>query len=144
MSAFIVSEKTMNLAVDAMRRATAHDTTLRAKFPGLDRERGPFVALLGESDSVLTALGFRLYEMNADAVEARYHERQEVPVFRYSNRAHLASDVEAFKALRCLLYQCSEGNVPESELYRDAERAGHVLAEHIVRDLPAYNAAPWG
>lgn len=52
--------------------------------------------------------------------------------------------MQALKSLRCWLYQCSEGNVPEQPLFKALERYAGDLAFHIVAELPGWNAAEWG
>ena len=44
----------------------------------------------------------------------------------------------------CLLYQCSEGNVPNGRLFNELNRAAGELAQAIVQDLPEYDQASWG
>jgi hypothetical protein len=55
-----------------------------------------------------------------------------------------AAPVEQFKAMCCLLYQCSEGKVPNTPLYGELNRAAGELAQRIVEDLPEYYKASWG
>jgi hypothetical protein len=52
--------------------------------------------------------------------------------------------IEQFKAISCLLYQCSDGNVPNSPLYYELSHAAGELAQRIVQDLPEYDKASWG
>jgi hypothetical protein len=52
--------------------------------------------------------------------------------------------MEQFKAIHCLLYQCSEGKVPTSRLYDELNHAAGELAQRIVQDLPEYDKASWG
>ena len=52
--------------------------------------------------------------------------------------------MEQFKAIHCLLYQCCEGNVPNSPLYDELNHAAGELAHRIVQDLPEYDKASWG
>ena len=46
--------------------------------------------------------------------------------------------------MSCLLYQCSEGKVPNRRLYDELNRAAGELAQAIVQDLPEYEKASWG
>jgi hypothetical protein len=55
-----------------------------------------------------------------------------------------ATPVEQFRAIRCLLYQCCEGKVPNSRLYDQLNHAAGELAQRIVQDLPDYDNASWG
>ena len=115
MSAFIVSEATMNRAVQAMDESQSEE---------------------------LTQLGRAMYALNQDAIEARYCERENVPEFTYS--APACSRVAALKALQCLIYQCSEGDIPETSLlYKRMTDRANALCRAIVHDLPEYEKAAW-
>jgi hypothetical protein len=91
------------------------------------------------------ALGRALFDLNVRAVDARYGAG-EAATFRdldYRHRPELCSDVQALKSLRCLLYQCSEGDVPETPLYKALDELSHAWALEIVEALPAWAAAQW-
>jgi hypothetical protein len=46
-------------------------------------------------------------------------------------------------AVSCLLYQCSEGNVPETELFRYLDALHDKLAHRIAHDLASARKVPW-
>jgi len=123
MSAFIVSERTMQRVVTAMRR-----------------EEGAW------EDAC--QLGRDLYAMNHRAIEARYGEPQYVPPFEWTvqmlpDEGDRKRWCELLKALDCLLYQCSEGDVPKEALYKQLEACRNKLRAEIVHGLPEYDKAPW-
>ena len=90
-------------------------------------------------------IGRKLFLMNRKALHARYgHSGDErLPDFVFERWAD-ATPVEQFKAIHCLLYQCSEGNAPNSPLYDELNRAAAELAQRIVQDLQEYEQASWG
>ena len=56
----------------------------------------------------------------------------------------LCSRVEALKALRCVIYQCSEGDIPDTSLlYKRMTDRANALCREIVSDLPEYEQAAW-
>ena len=122
MSAFIVSTETMQRVVHAW----------------------PDNGLLPHRTSCesLDALGARLFAMNARAVSARYGEPEEVPAFRYRPLGAV-HPMHQLKAVECLLYQCSEGNVPNEDDFLALEGLAAKLREKIVNALPSYSEAPW-
>src|SRR5437867_518103 len=67
------------------------------------------------------ALALALYRLNCDAIKERYGanalERDMIAAGRFHFRIVHRQPVEVFKAASCLLYQCSEGNVPEQDLF---------------------------
>jgi hypothetical protein len=103
-------------------------------------------------DLGLEDLAMALYEMNRDAVMQRYPDcpSSELPgpvdrPYRYEHSALAVPDGQSVKTLECLLYQCSEGTVCESDLYRRVQwalnGAKDALLERLCRD---YREASWG
>jgi hypothetical protein len=88
-------------------------------------------------------IGKRLFGMNAAAIKARYGILPQRPAFKFASWA-VATPVEQFKAIRCLLYQSCEGSVPKGRLYGELNRVAAELAQRIVQDSPEYEKAPWG
>jgi hypothetical protein len=43
-----------------------------------------------------------------------------------------------------LLYQCSEGDVPEQSLFKALESIISSIANEIIQAMPDYEQAPWG
>ena len=128
MSAFIVDDFTMHRALMGYSYAM--------------RQRGYYV-------DDLTALGRKWLAMNVEAVVARYGSRAfegdapDVNAYRFK----LIGDrhpADYFKALKCLQYQCTEGDVPDSTTYRELEGAVSACASRLISEhIPAYEHAPW-
>jgi hypothetical protein len=123
MSAFIVSGDTMNRVLAAIRK------------------RGYWSGQSVQADQHLQRIAADLFAMNARAMAARYGCQDEPPHHEY--RPAFPTDIEMYKALRCLIHQCSEGNVPDEPLYRELEAVASCLAAEIIARLPAYQRAPW-
>src|SRR4051812_1158656 len=79
----------------------------------------------------LDLLGRDLYALNREAVRQRYGTADPVPEYRFRPPGDVPK-VQLYKSLRCLLYQCSEGDVPETALYRRVEERANGLAREIV------------
>ena len=88
------------------------------------------------------ALGQRLWVMNTKAVDTRYDENNPFELYRFDFR--VSRPVQIYKSCRCYLYQCAEGDVPESPLYQDLEKLCTRLATEIISGLPEYDQADWG
>lgn len=133
MSAFLVSNQTMQKAVEAVLIAEANawsGDTVEAK------------------ENQVSMLGTQLYKLNQDALAARYGDDDPAELFIGRGfRARMASqgdaNIQRLKSLNCLIYQCSEGDVPETELFKRLEKAAGGLAQIIVTSLPAYDTAKW-
>ena len=88
-----------------------------------------------------SAFGQDLLDMNTNAVNQRYDESNHAELYTFNKT--MVTDVQAFKSLRCLMYQCSEGDVPNSELYKQMDDIGERMAVNIVYKLPSYDKAEW-
>jgi hypothetical protein len=128
MSAFIVTNQTMNLCVDGL--AYASENCWNDRYQGM--------SLKNDQEKV----GQFLFAMNTDAVNQRYNEDTPVPEFQYLWLGQVAP-VASYKALQCLLYQCSEGDVPERTAFKELQMLVQALANRIISNLPAYEAADW-
>ena len=90
-----------------------------------------------------------MFGLNVSGVNARYGEDEAHKFrpldFQYKFIADCGGMVRILKSLRCWLYQCSEGDIPEtSELYKTMKEISNVIASEIIDDLPEYDKAPWG
>jgi hypothetical protein len=87
-----------------------------------------------------------LYNANVRAVNERYDET-ETPAQLSFRRRHYSpqwSPHQLYKNLLCLIYQMSEGDVPESDLYKRLDKLTDEIAVAIVSSSPEYDRASWG
>jgi len=140
MSAFMVNDKTINSVVTWLTRevSTSHFT-----MDQLARKYN--VDLV--SDKWDEKLANAIFQLNCDGVNARYGNG-EAEKFRPLNFSyqpeHDFSLVQVIKSLQCWLYQCCEGEVRQTKLYRFFEEVENHLALKIVMELPEYTKAEWG
>jgi len=89
--------------------------------------------------------GLKLFSLNVQAVKERYGKAESFRDLNYHYRIMISCNaINAYKSLECLIYQCSEGSVPETKLYQKLERIKNYLASQIISDLPEYKRATWG
>jgi hypothetical protein len=147
MSSFIVNTTTMTKVVLAILQNTD-------EFHGTMTHRREIVDdPLNEAQlKAGTEIGGKLYAMNQAAVRVRYPDMakrnepgMKAPIFAMTDqeRAHYPTPMELFASIRCLLYQCHEGEVPKRTLYKELNAVAGELAQRIVQDLPEYQRAPW-
>ena len=81
--------------------------------------------------AMLTIIGRRLWSLNTRAVGERYREPPaEIGNFRYD--PDLAPTPAQMRgSIECLSYQCAEGDVPKTALYRALTDAESVVARAI-------------
>jgi hypothetical protein len=140
MSAFMVNTNVMAKVVTAILQHTN-------QFASIDTLRGRLVddPLTDAQKEAGTKIGRKLFLMNRRALRARYGpgEHLRLPDFVFEKWAEV-TPVEQFAAMRCLLYQCCEGKVPDSHQYQALNCTAGELAQRIVQDLPDYDKASWG
>lgn len=133
MSAFIVSTETMQRVIAAITdNGRIYDGIFGGEY------------LLRDS-SDLDTLGNALFAMNLAAVKDRYPADAEAwgaPVFSYRPLG-IISEAERFFAVACLVYQCSEGNIPERPLYKALEEVENSLARKIAHNAANAKKLPW-
>ena len=145
MSAFMCQHETITRAVRAICFTKLYNVPLLPSCGGIAIPRGH----VGSEPSLI---GQRLILINAAGVNARYpdashhwdmgsHEDYKY-AGSFSACSH-AEQVDGYKALACVVYQASEGNVLETEFYRELLEIKRVLAMHIVASLPEYETAKW-
>lgn len=138
MSAFVVDDKTINRAISFL--ATDRDGDWLRNYIrehlGVDLTTG-----IGRE-----TLGNLMFSLNCDAVNQRYGDDQAKEFRSLDYRYRLEAGVtriQAFKALQCWHYQCSEGDIDQNGLYKTMERVQGHVAEMIVTRLPAYDSLAW-
>lgn len=145
MSAFIIGKETMDHVLTMIDREQQQCMSGEYSFGGHR----------AETTDDLTTLGQTFYAMNLDAVTQRYpgDTKEHAPgpcdiSDIHENYVYQHCDMtpaQGYKSIRCLIYQCSEGNVPDvCGLYKTLAEFAEKLAHSIASDSPEYEAADWG
>jgi hypothetical protein len=71
--------------------------------------------------------------MNREAYFQRYYELVD-PDSAYAWDDRDFTDGEMWKALQCFLYQCAEGDVDKSDLYRQTELVAGMIERGLTGD----------
>ena len=144
MSAFVVSNKTINRTVSYMdQHGDGYSHSNRSALPRALEEQG----LRYEGPE---ALGAAMNALNVEAVKQRYpgdKTEDDLPGIcgpkDYAYRFQLCNRFQALKNLQCWLYQCSEGDVPEHPLFKALESMSNSIAHAIVVEMDEYDKAEW-
>ena len=135
MSSYIVDKETIDKIVTKCGQVDELRQLVIQEF-GLD--------VAGPGDT--TRFGRVLLALNHKATSYRYPDKEiddALPI-TYTFTPYTCSLVEGYKAARCWLYQCDEGDFDKHPTF---VKMGTVLAgwaEEIVEGLTDYEAAPWG
>lgn len=126
MSAYIVDHSVFDHIIAAIR----HDQTFALLAP---------FKPLGYGEQDLVRLAADLYAMNVEAVAQRYPGAAQLLVWgdNAPYRARVVLPIDNLKLhgeIACLLYQCSEGHVPEKPLFQALEEMHATLAHELVND----------
>jgi hypothetical protein len=140
MSAFIVEDKTINNVVNWLRREIDRLSFIPDKLQKLGFDT--------TEDGWAERLGYAMFQLNINAVDARYGNRETEKFRKLDYRYQVTVPVPlvpVLKSLQCWLYQCSGGAVPETEMYQlfDNEVQLYLMTE-IIDTLPEYQNAVWG
>ena len=141
MSAYVVDDETINRILAWLRTTEGgpkySHVPYQLKTAGFD---------LANPDSVC-GLGVEMHRLNIYAVDARYGDGtcagDGVGAFDFNDHYPAPSIFQALKSLRCLLYQCSEGDVPDRQLFKLLDAVSAEMALSIVSEMPQYEMASW-
>jgi hypothetical protein len=140
MSAYMVQDATINNVVNWLRREIdrLHVIPSKLKKLGIDTNEAGWAESLGHA----------MFQLNISGVEARYGKGGAVTFRQMDYHYHLTEPVpleQVLKSLQCWLYQCCEGEVPETELYKLFDTDVRLyLMDKIIDTLPEYQKAEWG
>lgn len=141
MSAYIVENETINTILAFMKADSERNADIYRSLENMN--------LVWTGRDAAWALGCMMLDLNIEAVRTRYSDdKADVLIaeseFEYANTLR-PSRIQALKSLRCWLYQCTEGHIPEeSDLFKAFETVSDNMAYHIVSKLPEFEAAVWG
>lgn len=145
MSAFYVGNGMLSMLTDIIVRYNASGFN---SF-GFDL---PDLSYLGtREDDVFDALR----QMNVDALKARYDDYEEMIDDHGYETTHdiwQPRDInevvkpwhyQLLKSLQCYIYQCSEGDIPDTKLYKDMDVMIQRLCKFIACRQKEYEEAKW-
>src|SRR5258707_1332546 len=134
MSSFLVGDKTINHVIGWLN----HSNNRHELRKVLE------VAEIGQTDpDWMDKLGVSMYQLNVDALYARYKDRDHGADYKFAWEN--VSAVQAYKSLRCWLYQCAEGDIDSRPLFQVFAHTVTVgIAQEIIGALPEWDAADWG
>jgi hypothetical protein len=138
MSAYIVTDTTINRVLTWLAAEIRRSHYLRDK---VEKATGIDTTRLAWEDE----LGKAMFQLNIDGITARYGSTERV---RWRNFLYVATycpPIQVLKSLQCWLYQCCEGEVPQTELYKlfDTDVQQYLMSK-IITSLPEYEEAEWG
>ncbi len=139
MSAYVVNDKTINDVI----------SFLNLKQGGSDVYWSDYaltaIGIYVSTDDACRELAHEMFELNCNAVDQRYSKgaAAEFRPLDFKYTFSITSIMQAYKSLSCWKYQCSEGDVPDSELFKKMTKVFDLLAHHIVQTSVAYDKAEW-
>lgn len=148
MSAFYVGTESLSMLTDIISRYLVGGFN---SF-GFDFPREIVTLFEGESDERIFS---GLAGTNLDALEQRYSKETAAEMFDGKGYEE-GHDIwqaredgiqpwhyQLFKSLNCYIYQCSEGNVPDSPIYKAMDELATRVGLFIARKQSEYEEAEW-
>mgnify|MGYP000560194475 FL=1 len=129
MSAFLVTEKTLYNCMKAITKAQ-----YSALYKDIDGSQKKFKIIF-----------MALNSLNSLALKVRYNE-EPAPGYKFCSIKYTEASsckVQLLKSLQCLIYQCSEGSVVKTGLYKKLIEVKNDLQDLIISDMPEYKKAVW-
>ena len=154
MSAFVVEPKTINRVLTVIHGGLNGNSLRSWEFKQIQKKLQAIEWDIA-SQQDLKDLGLAMYNLNKNAVGQRYPDSVETNSLpgSYPNGNGLAEyrfifephcdKYQALKSLQCWHYQCAEGDVPQTKLYKTFAEIGKLIAMNIVTNSPQYEAAKW-
>ena len=137
MSAFIISNQTMLDIINGLY--WTHDFKRQSFIYSALKE------VLGcelEKDEDYTKLASELFKLNAEAVNHRYNDNAEAVIFEWNSNDR-PNIYQFLKSVECLIYQCSEGDTPNTDLYKWLVKLSDSIKDFIIKDADDYKKARW-
>jgi hypothetical protein len=137
MSAFIVEDKTINKIVSKIYLDRDGDW-LKRKF----KDAGYDLDISNQRSK----LAWDMFKLNIRAVNMRYEDKpadQFRPLnFKPALEANYTM-ISCIKSIKCWMYQCSEGDCDQSELFKLMECVCDSWMYKVVSSLPEYEKSVW-
>lgn len=136
MSSFIVEDKTINRVVNYI----AYDH----KYTYIRRRAKEELGFDLTTPEGQQQLGWAMFKLNIRAVNQRYEDGQADQFRPLDYKYHIIGDYSLpamIKSLACWLYQVSEGDCPESALYKFMQWAKGELCYRYVSQTKEFEAA---
>jgi hypothetical protein len=145
MSAFVVSDKTINRIISFFldnscdrKNEYWYDLEPLRELKYLPNIPTEWDEKNGEK------LAKAMFALNCKAVKDRYGDNDTVDYkLQYGNLANNVDVFQIIKHLNCFLYQCSEGKIINTKLYKAIEKVVGNIALTVITSNCKYEAAEW-
>jgi len=134
MSSFIVSDETMSNIIYNLY----WNHEFKNQYSIL--ERNGYV-----SPDDFDRLSVELMKMNVEAVKYRHDDDSSWEALCEPvdwSKGYL-NKYQALKSMHCLRYQCCEGNIDKTDLYKFLDELIHAWESYIIDGIPEYENAGW-
>ncbi len=136
MSAFIVEPKTINRIITYLENEIIHRQNYmvarRLTKAGVDFKYKDWKS----------RLAVRMHNLNVRAVNDRYDEKLDKnPLVSFSEE--WVTTTQAYKSLKCWLYQCTEGTCDRTRLYKQLYEISRDIAEFLLHSRSEFEKGEW-
>ena len=142
MSSFIINDDTINKLIGFFTKCAYSNEEFKPCVGRILKENGYNLEYYFEEKNDANKLGADMKRLNEWAYSGRYKKESEEVVFNYAINSEY-SLIQILKSLQCFIYQCSEGDCMQDELYKILVKIEKILMGHIVTHLKEYKEAKW-
>jgi hypothetical protein len=102
-----------------------------------------------EFNRVLQEIGQAMRDLNIKAVKECYprlkDNDEDLPSHddTYQYQDEKVERYQALKSLKCWLYQCNEGQVDKTKLYKFFKELEYIMMNKIIHEIPEFDKAEW-
>jgi len=143
MSSFIVKDKSINKIVTFFIKCSYDNEMSNSLIGDILTEEG---YNLNYKENDLNPDAQRLSEymkgLNLNAVNYRYNEDLQDFKIKFEEITE-NNEFQILKSLQCFLYQCSEGEIPETKLFKMLKEIEEVLKNKVLDGIEDYKKAKW-
>ncbi len=144
MSSWIIEDKTINKLVNFFVTCSYSKEEYK---PEITRQINKFGYDLTynteDKNPDANNLGQRMKVLNKKAWNYRYNKSGDFGLFKFDDSINEKDIYQILKSLQCFLYQCSEGEIPQEDLYKTLQNIEEILINHIISNLEDYKKAKW-
>ncbi len=92
-------------------------------------------------DKEVRDLAEKLFYLNREALKQRYQDPG-VPEFEFIP-GEFSDYFQFVESLKCFLYQCSEGSVPEQKLFKELDMIRNILIVYFTPEILEGQQVEW-
>jgi sulfur relay (sulfurtransferase) DsrF/TusC family protein len=142
MSSFLIEDSSINKIVTFLIKCSYSNEIYYGEINKILVKYGFNLNYIENKNLEAEKLARYMKSLNLSAINYRYNEENK----DYNIKFEEIDEKNLFqilKSLECFLYQCSEGEIPQENLFKMLEQITYILKDLIINSLKDYKTAKW-